>query len=75
MSELEKSELEKTEKLIPHESDGKAIIHRYHRAATPHKHAHFLQPEERISKTIEGKLERESLPENNMHSVTSVQMP
>ncbi|SAM02503.1 hypothetical protein [Absidia glauca] len=63
MSELEKSELEKTEKLIPHESDRKAIIHRYHRAATLHKHAHFLQPEERISKTIEGKLERESLLE------------
>ncbi|SAL97877.1 hypothetical protein [Absidia glauca] len=51
------------ELIIPSKDDREKIIRMYHRASTLHEHAHFLQPEERIIKTIEDKLERESMLE------------
>ncbi|SAL96875.1 hypothetical protein [Absidia glauca] len=51
------------ELITPDEEDRDKIIRMYHRASTLHEHAHFLQPEERIIKTIEDKSERESVLE------------
>ncbi|SAL98530.1 hypothetical protein [Absidia glauca] len=58
-----KIELSNEEYLVPTEKDRKDIIKKYHRSATLHMYSHLLQPEERITKTIQDKLERESILE------------